>query len=221
MLVETHAVARVTPRSAPPVWPELLDFRRTIDIERLLIWTFRDQKAHIVIGRGEGLSDQEAAQDGVEIRRSSTCGIAAIERLGLLGVRVDGGGPSAGHLHEDAEAVHRVVMALGRGLAGLLVRHAVDADRPDWMPGAVPRPVAKYRPNGRVVISYNREDRGRDYGWCPIEWTLSQVRIDAARLAYATWRHAIAGLVRQLPNLHAFIALAPSAPIDPWKNGGN
>ena len=190
------------------------------DIEDLLVWTYRDQRADVVIRNGVGLHDTEAAMDAgsVEARgSSSTCGCAALERIGRAGCRVDGGGLSADHLHEDAERIHRQVERLPAPIAALVIRSARINDRLDWMPGVVPRAAPVL--NGRRQVSVRCEvwDKNRDYGWCPIEWTPSQVRIDAARDEYGLWWQALrslAGWVRR--DLVRYRATGPAISATPW-----
>ncbi len=61
----------------------------SIDIENLLVWTYHDQLAHILIGRGVGLYETERRVDDIEWRRISGDGVAACLREALLGVQID------------------------------------------------------------------------------------------------------------------------------------
>ena len=186
-----------------------------IDIERLLIWTYRDQKADVVIGNGGGLFDQEGAMDGRIAYRTSADGVATIARIGLLGTRVDGGGASASHLHPDAEAVHAAVMALPLDTALLIMRHARAASRPDSEVFAPPRAVPVLDGRGRILIERAPWDKNRNYGACKVEWIVPPVSPDVIRLEYALWRRSLALLAMALSHggrLEDHRPMMPAAP---------
>ena len=108
-----------------------------IDIEDLLGWTYRVQRADIVIDRGYGLHPIERQADGIPVFRASTDGVAACMRSGATGTSGRAGAASIkADLHPDAERVHKTVMMMGGDDASLIIRHAKAADRPAWLPGA-------------------------------------------------------------------------------------
>lgn len=197
--------------------------RQPIPMDRLLVWTYRDQRADVVIARGVGLHGLEAAADGVEIHGSSSCGCAAVARIAELGVRVDRLGHDRGDLHPDAELVHRAVMELGGKVAGLPVAHLVircasRGEVPDAMVGEVPqaRPYI-HEANGTVKVTWL--DKGRDYGFCPIAWSPSWAEIDAAREEYRVWWSAVRALAFALAGdgrLTRWHPLLPEARAEPW-----
>src|SRR5260370_10057602 len=87
--------------------------RREIDIEPFLVWVFRDQKAHVIEGRGVGLFAAEADAGGIPRQGISADGCASVERLALLGCAIDGGGMANGlDLHPDAEPAYAAVNRL-------------------------------------------------------------------------------------------------------------
>lgn len=191
------------------------------DIEELLIWTYRNQKADLVVDRGLGLHEQEARVGGIALQGQSKCGCAAVEAIQALGVRVDGtGGCDA--LHEDAEVVHQVVGRLKhRFLIELVINHARGADRPDPLPGLQPRPVSTTNGKGQIRVRYEPWDKNRNYGWCPIEWTISMAAIEQARLDYTMWRDAVARVAATLRienRLVKNIVTGPTAPVRPWES---
>lgn len=194
------------------------DFRTAMAIDRLLVWTYRHQRADIVIAQGAGLQRIEAAMDGVALGAVSACGCAALARTAALGCQVAGGGGPAGHLHIDAERVHAAVMRLDRPVALLVIRHARQGDAPDWVPRPRLKPVWDGR--GRPRLAYDVKDRARNYGWCLVEPTFSQARIDAARLEYRLWHAALRALHVVLCGrvLADYRALPPEAADAPWKN---
>lgn len=188
---------------------------RPIDIEQLLVWAFRDQKAHKVLEARDGLFDQEAALDGHAFQ-SSRDSSAMMERNGQLGTRVDGGGRSAPHLHDDAEEVYKAVMALTVDEAMLVRKHACAASRPDHE--AVVPPKAFPVPNrlGNPTVCYP-SDKNRDpgHGWCLVQWTVSPVSAEVIRIEYAIWHKALKLLAVALAHAGRLIDHRPKMPSAP------
>ena len=193
------------------------DGRRDIDIERLLIWVYRRQKADLIIRMGAGLYRAEAEADGVEWQGGSACATAA--RIGEMGARVDGGGLTSGKLHEDAETVHQVVTAtFSKPLALLVIQHARIGDRPDWIENARIKPERVPNARGGVRVFYDAWDKARNYGFCPISWAHSAARIESARQVYTLWRDALDVLQREFggTRLLDHRATPCAAPRMPW-----
>jgi hypothetical protein len=142
-----------------------IDLREPVDIEPLLVWTYRHQRADRVLGRGLGLFDQEAAMDGRSHCATSKDGAAAMQRIGTLGTRVSGGGTPTSALHVDAEIVHAEVMALPNDVRELIIVHARSASRPDDDAMPLPRAFPAKSANGRLVREYAAWDKSRNYGW--------------------------------------------------------
>ena len=200
---------------------QVIDRRERIDVQALLVWTYRRQRADVVIGSGAGLLDAEAAADEVERHGISGCGCAAVASIERLGCRVDGGGMSAGALHPDAETVHQAVQKLPVPAAQMVMRCARWGDVPDWMPRG--RPIARAVRNGRgqAVVRCEAWDRHRHYGWCPIEWVVSVARIEAARREYAIWHSAIRDVAYRLiyeNRLTAYRVCPPAVRARPWEH---
>lgn len=193
-----------------------------IDIEALLVWAYRDQKADVVISRGVGLHGLEAAADGVASYASSACGCAAVARIAELGVRVDQAGRDAGALHPDAEVVHRAVMRLTDRVNGLprwrlVVQNAARGERPDAMVGEVPRPIPLLQRDGRPMVNWT--DKGKRYGSCPVEYAPSAAMILAAQAEYAAWHAGLRLLALALQHeggLTRWYPLQPEASAAPW-----
>lgn len=173
-----------------------IELRQPVEIEALLIWTYRHQRADTVIDRGMGLFDQEGALDGRVHYATSTDGVATMQRIGLLGTRVDGGGASASHLHPDAEIVHEAVMALDRPVAMMVIRYAKSASRPEPSPPPRPYPVRNAR--GKIVREYAEWDKSKHYGWTPIDWTAQAVTAAAAAAEMTLWRKTLTVLAMAL-----------------------
>ena len=150
--------------------------RRPIPTDRLLAWTYRVQKADLVIDRGIGLFEQERELQGVEPHGRSM--EAAVAEIARLGTRVDGGGRAATDCHPDAEVVHHIVSSLadrrqGIRLSALLIGHAKAGTMPARTMVSMPSPVLNVR--GKPSVKYAPNDSGRNYGWCPIEWSSGQL----------------------------------------------
>jgi hypothetical protein len=89
---------------------------RTIDIEQLLIWAYRD----------EAVNAPRPSPGPARLRA------ARIYDIGALGTRVDGGGLHAVSLPDDALTVEAAVNRLPVEERMLVVQHATAGTRPDW-----------------------------------------------------------------------------------------
>ena len=205
--------------------------KKTIDIETLLHWTYQRQKADLVIDRGQGLHRLEAEADGIEIQSRSADGCARIAEIIALGAKIEGLGRPAGELHPDAEAVHEAILVrlkdreTGRSLAltplqrGLLLVHARQGDRPDWMKGAVQRWEPVRKADGSIKVVYNAGPGKHIPSYCEIRLAAAQEEIDLARMVYGQWWAAMAWLRwyltrHQLLKDHAITG--PAAASSPW-----
>lgn len=221
-----NAVSRTRPGAAsvsvtmlPPPSPR--QARTPIDVEELLVWVYRHQRADRVIWQGAGLHDLEAGLDGVERHGGSS--LAAVERILRLGMFVDQSGPGNGALHEDAEAVHRVVEAMavreeGMRRRDLLITYARMADRPDPMVGQIPRPMPIRTVRGAVLMEPNQ----RHPKVCPLDYQPSWERIWQARSEYNAWHRGLrlVALTLQGVPLKLWRVKPPAAPDTPWLDAG-
>ncbi len=197
-----------------------------IDTEALLEWTYRRQKAHIVVGRGAGLYAVEAGADGIGVYD----GPAGIAGFAELGCQIDRCAPDAGALHEDAEAVHEAVMALPRGLRGLVIACASTGTRPPWGEGRRPH----YQPQWTHGPNYDGEGRPRKGSYvtiwlgdrqtrrpvlCPIQLADPPEHLVVLRRAYIEWHAAVEAVYRALRgrDLKSHEPLPPAAPAAPWE----
>ena len=194
--------------------------RREMDIEAMLIWAYRDQRADLLFGRGVWLFDVERRAAGLPVQSISGDGSAVIERGALLGCRIDGGGPAAmQRIHTDAEAVHEEVLALGSRIErAAVVESAKTGERPDWMPGAraymEPVLVASGKRAGEPVRLY---DKNRGWIGCRVTVGLSQELIDTRRAFYESWHGALVKLAGRLDGrLLKHQVAGPRAPARPW-----
>lgn len=176
----------------PP--PRLHTGRRPVDIENLLVWTYRDQRADKVCAGDRGLFAQEASTDGHQRYATSGDGVAAMESIGALGVRVSTSRASVGVLHDDAEIVHEAVTRLGEATARLMRGHARHASRPDHnviIPG---RWLPKRDEHERIERHYEPWDKQHHYGWMAIFQSAETATAAEVCAEYAIWRRALGAL---------------------------
>jgi hypothetical protein len=127
--------------------------RVVMDLEALLAWALRTQKA----GRGEAaLHEIEARVDGRALHHSSRDGVWTMIRRNSLGCRIDCGGPvsnAAPLVHPDASAIATAVNAIpGERNRSLVWRYGQAGERPEWLsltPRFSPVRVAEDKPGRR------------------------------------------------------------------------
>ncbi len=178
------------------------------DIEQILIWTYHNQLAHILIGRGVGLYEAERRIDDIEWRRISGDGVAACLRDALLGVEIDRSQyQGVVVIAQDAIVVHTVLMVLGPPVCDLIIENARMGTRPDWRPGArfhyeprwktVPRwtETGLPRPKSFVIERkyYKNSNRVRT-SWCPITAVDDPDIIGQARNRHTAWHAGLLAL---------------------------
>jgi len=203
--------------------PRVESAKRVVEamaIDKLLVWTYRLQKADVVIGLGQGMLREEAELDGVEWQGVSGCGCAAVERIERLGVRVDGGGNyGLTKLHPDAETVHETLMReLERPMQIMVIEHARRGDPPEWT-GLLPRPYPILDGRGRAIREYARWDKNHDYGSCKVDWVPELSWIEFINNIYLLWWEAVDALRLRLSadgRLLAHEVRNPSVPKTPW-----
>ena len=192
-----------------------VDLREPTDIESLLIWTYRKQRADVVLAADAGLFDQEATIEGGQRSATSRDGVAAMARIGALGVRVNGAAASAGALHVDAEVVHDAVTTLPPIEAALVIAHARAGTRPDDSEIVPPRAGPLRNDHGRLIRCYAEWDESRRYGWTRIGWTVEPTTADAVRVEYGIWRRALDTLAFALATDGRLTRHRPTAPLAP------
>ncbi len=183
------------------------------EIIGLLQWVYEHHQAHIGLRRGDGLEDIEKQVDGIQVFKSSADGIVSIERIGLLGVKIDYSGPGHHGLPEACEIVHGEVTALDGMIAGFVMSHAIAGTTPDWMPGARPLMGPVINPkNGRPLKIW--DNKGNDKG-THVEPKLTVDNIKAARRIYHGWWLTLERLAETLTRSGLEVA-GPAAEYEPW-----
>ncbi|CAO3446681.1 hypothetical protein [Azospirillum argentinense] len=127
---------------------ETRDTRKLVDLEELVAWAIRDQKAHrdntalhavesaahmSMRSRRGGRADGYAFAGGWGM---DSC--ARIAAIGNIGTRIDGGGPTRGvapRLHPDAEAVTTAMGRLPWRQRGLIIEFGSIGEAPPWSNG--------------------------------------------------------------------------------------
>lgn len=193
---------------------------RPVDIEDLVIWTYRDQKADRLAS--VGLWDAEARAAGFDVQRVSACGVAKVAAIANLGARVDTGGIGrAGKVHHDAEVVHSLVQPMGE--AGLLViahgraatRPADGIARPRLVPAMWKRPPGPGRPG---LAEWSTWDDGSPY--TPLMTYNNADEVAHQREIWATWWRALWAVAKTLQAYPATLrhhrVTGFDTPQEPW-----
>lgn len=185
------------------------DRRAAIDIQDLLVWTYQDQAADVVSRTGAaGLYPAGCRSN-----------LLAIRRNGRLGTRIDCAGSAArggADMHPDAEAVHDAVRTLKPPWIGLVIDCAKTGSVPDWMPGAVPKPVPVPRGDGKPRMEYHDPGTRRKPAYCLLRYDPEPEHLAFVRRVYVEWWDAMAALVAKLPDLEDHAVSGPSVPREPW-----
>lgn len=207
--------------------PTRTPLRRSIDIEQLLTWTFRNQRAHKIVPQGAGLQRAEALADGRNLQAKSGCGCASVERIAELGVRVDVSMSDPGQLHPDAETVYNAVTDLPRPIANLVARHAIDDTRPNWGEGMRPAMIPVWR-KGPIYDAQGKPakrsfqmiyDRNRNAIACKVIPVHEPDSIARLRQDYTRWYDALVALANTLNDrpLDHHVVTGPIVPAEPWR----
>lgn len=155
--------------------------RRDTDLEALLVWVYRDQRADV-----NALKAGRATKPG----GWGPSNAASMMRRGMLGVKIDCAGSAAmdaGVCHPDAELVHDAVMRLDDLGAGLVVHHARTASRPALDdPDSVPEVEPVRRSNGKV-----RVEDGPDGKFCPVRYSIDPEHSAFLLGVYRHWVRAM------------------------------
>lgn len=104
--------------------------KRKIDPWALVVWAVRDQRAD---QDDVGLHEIELQSFAGTYWRTSTCGCAAVSRIGAIGTAIDGAGQVRGvapRMHPDAERVVDVLRTL-KGASNILI-YARLGETPSW-----------------------------------------------------------------------------------------
>jgi len=189
----------------------VVDIREVIDVERLLVWVYRDQLAG-----GNCIRHEDYGPVGY----GSTSALAEVARLGC---RVDGGG--GGYpVNEDAERVHDVVSAMGDTGVLLMIYGRMGA-RPDWMEGAWPHyePADGWRKKRgsseqeAITSESFKDDDGRMRAlMCRVVLQDRPEVIRLARAEYGLWYEGLVMLSDDVQGLKRYAVHGPAVSAAPW-----
>ncbi|WP_142847241.1 hypothetical protein [Telmatospirillum sp. J64-1] len=214
--------------------------RKNIDVEDFLHWALAKQKA----GGSGNLDKLERRASGMQVYESSCDGVVALERIGILGTRIDGG--AGGYdVHPDAALASQVVDALPGAVRGLVRQHALAGTRPDCMINARTRAVPlegwmefysgwcapASRSWGFVDgqrIGVPTWDRTVSKKWpvrTDIVWIDTPEEIQAARRVYLVWINTLFELAKWFQHndsvLKSHSVQSPRASLAPWVKTGS
>ncbi len=205
-----------------------------IDIEALLVWTYRDQQADRACRQDWSLGYARDCLARYADRGGHGDGVLAAVGLGEA-------------VHPDAEAVHAAVLRLSGEERALVIGHARVAARPDWLPGArlvwVPVPrrrgrsvkvtdaagavqswtttagtaAAIYDANRNVIGHWVRPAVELAGGAVMEGWGLREVA--DRRRGYAVWHGALVVLAAGLRGRVGRRVSGPAAAAEPWDAG--
>ncbi|WEK04549.1 MAG: hypothetical protein P0Y65_20630 [Candidatus Devosia phytovorans] len=184
---------------------------KTIDVEDLLVWAFRDQKI-------------ENVANGMRPKAPRGSSASSLGELLTLGTRVDTSSAGANFLgsarcHEDAAVIYDAVMSLPPEAWFVVIKHARTGTRPDWYPEGPGRWVTPLDRSGKPKRLWRDPARQRgDLGPAPAEFIGTRhSTVASGRAEYVLWYAALADLVGMLNvEMVDHAATGPEAPLAPW-----
>lgn len=197
----------------------------------LLAWTYRDQKADMMCGKGlHGMEARADGGDGGAFSRGASSA-ASVAANGMLGCII----PSTAWqqrpaVHPDAVTVAEAVELLADGPGRwLVIEHARAGTTPGWGAAQHLEPVMfggrpKVVEIDMVQVRYpNRTIRDVPVTWCPVEPYPSDAFVAMCKSEYRIWRRALevlALLLGGLP-LTRWTIDGIGAEDEPWTAGHN
>lgn len=184
----------------------LIKAKERMTMVSMLVWTYRDQKADVMTGKG--LFGPEVAavagdEDSWEPHAWSRCGCAQMEAIGHVGCRIDGGGWQRPSLHPDAEVIHDAVVVLSQANwmgAALLRRYGRLGGTPDWCGDIRQEFEPVFEANSRRPVQDRFDEvsmvkgRASKHLYCPVQLYPPNEWIDLARGEYCAWHGALGRL---------------------------
>ncbi len=208
------------------------------DIEKLLIWAYRDELSKLQTSSAEGIWD-DIANYGLNGIAPMTGDFGAAQRYSHFGLPhpdavtlgqavtqlpdlvIDWEG-NAEFILGDLLPLFRVLDIPARPLrtSALITMCARMDSRPNWRednprPHFVPQPKDAGRPS--IVGECKGRHRYTAGSYCPLRWFPSPVTIAMSRAEYVAWHHGLVTLARTLV-LRDYQAVVPAAPDAPWRH---
>lgn len=187
-----------------------------IDVEALVTWALRDQRADRQMRAG--LHQIEAEVLGFEVSGRSSDGCAAIADIHHMGGRIDFGGAKVRELiHPAAELVGQLSTEIQ---GGELVRHYGRLGvRPDgWQaPARWYRPVVWVKEGELGQWEFDDASGKRRNRLTRVIPTVTRAELERRRVAYAEWWEALRCMAWRLSaRALGFAVTGPTAPRAPW-----
>jgi hypothetical protein len=213
---DADGAREVAPRSkAPGLRP--WEPAGAIEVEQLVAWALRDQKADRDVA--VGLHGIEAEVAGYHRYGRSTDGCAALADIEHMGCRIDrGGAVVSAPVHPAAWAVVDEL----RGIEGadLVLRYGRVAGRPPWQ-----APERWYRPVVWIKIGVEGQAERLGPGRSPMVTrvipTMTREDLRQLRADYVLWWDALDQLAWRLSmRAMGFTVGRPEAAVTPWLDGG-
>jgi hypothetical protein len=202
--------------------------KRPIEIQDLVVWVIRDQKAHRIDGAGIGLFEGELAAEGRRVYRRSADGVAAtMDNIGIGG-RIQRIGHDSGELHPDAELVWGLIAKLPDPCRLPVIEAGRTGEPPQgaWLPepGLVPvwRKGPRFDREGRPAEGSFKMiyDSNRNAISCPLEPEHEPSYIASVREEYRNWRagleHVARALIAEPERLRRWSVRPPRFADAPW-----
>lgn len=180
------------------------------DIERVLVWAYRDQRA------GAGEAERDGAAPG-----HAVSGMPFIEWVGRLGCIPDGRG-GAWPTHPDTDHIVRAVNGLPDAARLLVARHALAGTRPEWRVVSRLRAVAVASGRGpkRAVAQFWWPRNHKTPAGCRVAFAGERAEsVLFRRAGWSVWRLGLLALREELEaggKLVRWRLSGPEAPEAPW-----
>lgn len=187
----------------------------SIDVEQLVVWALKDQKADRHVGAG--LHWIEARAEGLEPNGRSTDGCAALADIEHMGCRIDRSAVTVRDLvHPAAEVVAALLFDIDGG--ELVRHHGKTAGRP----GGWSEPMRWFRPvvwaKDGIEAQWERTGPGNSPKICRIVSVTTPAEIARRRADYERWYEALGQLAWRLSTRAlGFTVQQPAAPRRPWE----
>jgi hypothetical protein len=193
---------------------------KTIDVEKLLIWTYQDQRADLYAAGARMLPMERLADHHTVVNRSAD-GCALLEERQALGTKVDVIGYAVGgmKIDDDAEHVHGIVASLGK-VSRIVMQHARVGTRPDWGVDLKAESIAPCYEVRRWWDEANPRHPG--YLYCPFSINDNGGSVRYRRTRYLVWLSALVlvawGLRQDTARLKRWQVTDDLPPGAPWND---
>ncbi len=185
-----------------------------MDIERLVEWSFADQKVD-----GAMATALSSFLPGI----SPT---GALARYLEIGDRIDGTGRGAqacsARADEDALLIYVATIGLAPEVFSLVAMHARNGNRPEWHPEGPGRMVKRINKRGEIAKIWADPRNCRGWIGCQLMFEgTDPVLVDFARHQYGMWWRGLKALAETLAGrLARFDVVGPLVPEYPWLRSG-